>query len=271
MSWRRIVTVLGLVLSVTPAFAALQSSKLDSVTVEPPPQSQIPQGVHVTDSEGRAGNLGRYLGQPTVFVLADYTCTTLCGPIVSFVAAALDQSGLRPGRDYRVVVLGLDAKDGTAAAKDMKRARLGDDADLAAATTFLTADPTTVKNVTDALGYRYVYDAQNDQIAHPAAVFVLTADGHVARVLSGLALDGGSLRLALVEAGEGKIGTLRDQVHLLCYGFDPAKGTYNLAVSRLLFASGLATTLALGTLIAFLIIQSRRREENAKPEKPMSR
>jgi protein SCO1/2 len=251
-------------LSVIPTVAALSSSKLDSVTVEPPPQSQVPQGVHVTDSEGRVGNLGGYLGLPTVFVLADYTCTTLCGPIVSFVAAALDQTALRPGRDYRLVVLGLDPKDDAAAAKDMKRTRLGDDPDLAAATTFLTADQASIKNVTDALGYRYVYDAEHDQIAHPAAVFVLTADGHVARVLSALALDGGSLRLALVEAGQGRIGTLRDQVHLLCYGFDPAKGTYNLAVSRLLFASGLATTIALGAFIALLIIQSRRRNENTK-------
>ena len=79
------------------------------------------------------------------------------------------------------------------------------------------------------------------------------------RVLTGLGLSGGDMRLALVEAGEGRVGTFGDQVRLLCSGFDPAHGTYNVVVSRVLAATGLATMLALGGLIGLLVLAGRRR------------
>jgi protein SCO1/2 len=260
---------------VMPAIAALPSSQLNDVAVKPPHGARLPGGVRVIDADGHAGDLGQYLGQPTVFVLADYTCTTLCGPIVSLVAAALEQTGLRPGCDYRLVVLGLDPKDGISAAREMQHARLPNDASLSATSAFLTADPAAVQDVTEALGYHYVVDNERDQIAHPAVVFALTANGQVARMLSGLAIDGASLRLALVEAGNGKIGTLRDQVHLFCYGFDPARGVYTLTISRLLAAAALATILALGGLIGMLMLSSRRQgtvdNETPAPRQETSR
>ena len=259
-SLRAGLCLLLILMPVMPAIAALPSSRLNDVAVNPPPDARLPRSVRVIDANGHAGELGQYLGQPTLFVLADYTCTTLCGPIVSLVAAALEKTGLQPGSDYRLVVLGLDPKDGVSAARAMQLARLGEDSSLSAASAFLTAAPATVRQVTAALGYHYVIDNDLDQIAHPAVVFALTANGHVARMLSGLAIDGASLRLALVEAGDGKIGTLRDQVHLLCYGFDAAKGVYTLTISRLLAMAGLVTILTLGGLIGMLILSSRRQD-----------
>ena len=76
-----------------------------------------------------------------------------------------------------------------------------------------------------------MYDAEHDQFAHPAAAYVLTKDGRIARVLSGLGLSGGDLRLALVEAGQGHVGTLLDQITLRCFGFDPARGIYTASIS----------------------------------------
>jgi protein SCO1/2 len=87
----------------------------------------------------------------------------------------------------------------------------------------------------------------------------LTARGRVARVLTGIGLSGDDMRLALVEAGEGRIGTVRDRIRLLCSGFDPAHGTYNVLVSRLLAATGAATLLALGGLLTVLFLMGRRR------------
>jgi protein SCO1/2 len=78
-------------------------------------------------------------------------------------------------------------------------------------------------------------------------------------VLTGIGLSGGDMRLALVEAGDGKIGTLRDQIRLLCSGFDPARGTYNVLVSRMLTVTGLGTMLALGAGIGILVLMGRRR------------
>jgi protein SCO1/2 len=125
---------------------------------------------------------------------------------------------------------------------------------------FVTADEPTVKRLTAALGYRYAYDKEHDQFVHPGAAYVLSAGGRVARVLTGLGLSGGDMRLALVEAGEGRIGTIGDRVRLLCSGFDPAHGAYNVMVSRVLAATGLATVLAVGGLLGGLMLAGRSRE-----------
>jgi protein SCO1 len=143
----------------------------------------------VVDDSGVALTLAQAIdGRPTLLILAAFSCKTLCAPIVAMAAAELAQTGLRPGTDYRLLVVGLDPRDGAAEAATMKRAQLGTDGPLAAASLFLTTDAVGVKRLADALGYRYARDSENDQFAHPAATFVLTPDGRVARTLSGLGL-----------------------------------------------------------------------------------
>ena len=109
------------------------------------------------------------------------------------------------------------------------------------------------------VGYRYVFDADDASYIHPAAAYVLTSSGHVARVLTGLGLNGGDMRLALVEASAGTIGTVRDQVRLLCSAFDPAHGTYNVMVRQLLEISSAVTVIFVGGGIALLLLAGRRR------------
>jgi protein SCO1/2 len=244
-------------MSSAPAYANLTRSEYREVGVSIRAGARLSLDAVVTDDKGRQLALGKLINQPSVFVFADYTCRALCGPILSLAGAALEQSGLVAGRDYRLIVMGLDPKDTDADARAM-RAHLGDDVALQHATTFVTADAATIKRVTAALGYRYRYDAGNDQFAHPAAVYVLGAGGAVVRTLAGLGLTGESMRLALVDAGKGKVGTFRDQVRLLCYGFDPAHGTYNLAVSRLLVVASATTLLGLGGGIGFLLLAGRK-------------
>src|SRR5262249_29165201 len=161
----------------------------------------------------------------------------LCGPVVAFVSLALEKSGLSPDQ-FRVVVVGLDAKDTADDAERMRQSHIGVQRPINAAITFVTADEATGSSLTGALGYRFIYYRESDQFVHPGAAYVLTPDGHVSRVLTGLGISAGDLRLALVEAGEGRVGTFADRVRLLCSRFDPARGAYNLMVSRLLAAVG---------------------------------
>jgi protein SCO1/2 len=113
--------------------------------------------------------------------------------------------------------------------------------------------------LTQALGYRYKYDQEDDQYVHAAAAYVLDASGRVVRVLTGIGLSSFQMRLALVEASAGKIGTFRDQVRLLCSGFDPAHGVYNLMIWRILEFAALATILVMGIGIFALFVADRRR------------
>src|SRR5262249_28715934 len=157
------------------------------------------------------------------------------------VANALSQSNLAPD-SYRFVAVGLDPTDRVSDARDMKRAQLGNSSALSA-TRFLTGDKAAVEQLAQTLGYRYVFDATTQQYAHPAAVFVLTPDGRVARVLSGLGLEPNDIKFALIDAANGNFGTWTDRVRLICYGYDPAQGIYTLAIHRVLMVAAAATVL----------------------------
>jgi protein SCO1/2 len=255
---RLVVTALLCCLAASQA-AALTPQQYRDVGISLPAAAAVPLDAAVTDDDGRRTTLRELIAGPAVLVFADYTCTTLCGPIVAFVSAALEQSGLIAKDRFQLIIVGLDPKDTAADAMHMRRAALDGDAVLDGATRFVTADEATIHRLTQALGYRYAYDADHDQFVHPGAAYVLRADGQVSRVLTGLGLSGGDMRLALVEAGEGRIGTIGDEVRLLCSGFDPAQGTYNLMISRILAVVALATVLALGAGIALLVLAGRRR------------
>ncbi|HVV61493.1 MAG TPA: SCO family protein [Pseudolabrys sp.] len=240
-----------------PALARITPAEYRDIGVAVPQNAALPLDAIVIDEGGHRRPLRALVTRPTVLVFADYTCRTLCGPILAFVSSALEQSGLVAGRQFELLAIGLDPRDGADAAEKMRGSHV--DPALKATTRFVTADDATIKTLTAALGYRYAYDAGDDQYLHPAAAYVLRADGAVSRVLTGIGLSGADMRLALVEAGEGKIGTLRDQIRLLCSGFDPAHGTYNVMVSRMLTVTGLVTMFALGGGIGTLMLMGRRR------------
>lgn len=250
-------TVMAAIASIAPVSARLLPADYQAIGVAAPEGARVPSAASVIDESGRTRALGTLLSQPTVLVFADYTCRTLCGPAVAFVAAALEQSGLQAGEQFRLLVIGIDPKDSVADATRMRRDHIGDSS-IGNVTTFVTADAPAVEAITSALGYRYVYDAEADQYVHPAAALVLRANGEVSRVLTTIGISGEDMRLALIEANDGRGGTFADQVRLLCSAFDPAHGTYTLAVSRALSGLGIFTTVLLAGGIGWLALSGRR-------------
>jgi protein SCO1/2 len=258
---RLVLPLVGFLLLAGTAQGGLLASALEAVGVTPPPNAQAPTALELIDEDGAPRNLaGAMAGRPTLLILADYTCKNLCGPVLGLAAHVLEQTGLRPGADYRMVAIGLDPANQPADARAMKRAQIGEGTGLAEATAFLTADADALEQIEASLGYGSAYDSQNDQVAHPAVAFVLTADGRLARVLSGLALDPTDLRLALVEAGEGRVGNLADTVQLLCYGFDPAAGIYSLSIHRLLLLVSFLSTAVLAGAVGLMLRQEVRQK-----------
>ena len=243
------------------ADAELIASKLAKIEAAPAPNMQLPLHLELQSEAGDLHPLKQWLGgKPTVWVLADYTCKTLCGPIISVVSDALRQTGLKSGTDFRFIMIGLDPKDLADDARAMKDALVGSDGDLPAHTYFLRGGTEGVAALAAAFGFRWIYDKERDQYAHSAAAFVVTPAGRVARALPGLGLDAGNLRLALVEASLGRIGSFTDHIRLMCYGFDPASGVYTAMVGRALTSAGALTTIGLVLLIAILF----RRERSAQ-------
>ncbi len=249
-----------------PAIAA----EADAETVpgiQPPPGARLPLGLAARDEAGRALTLGEALGgRPAVFAFADYTCTVLCGTALGLAAAMLPQTRLLPGVEYRFVVLGLDPRDGPAAAAAMKRAYLGESGGLAAAAHFLTAAAPAVATAMQALGYRARYreGPAAEGFDHPLALLILAPDGRLSALLPGLGAQPEALRAALLAAaaagnGGGGTGGFAAGVRLLCQGIGlPAGGARGAAVRAALAASGAATLL--GMAGGALLLRRRARE-----------
>ncbi|EIZ81734.1 electron transport protein sco1 [Methylobacterium sp. GXF4] len=253
-----LLTILGgLLVGPVPARARLVQADLARVAVAPPPDARVPLELAVTDARtGRAMTLGQALsGRAALLLPVDYTCGNVCDPMVSMAADALAATGLA-AEDYAFVLVGIDPRDDAAAARRMLAETLGD---RAAGIRPLLVSDAALAALTGALGYSAVYDAGTDSFAHPAAAMLLAGDGRVARVLSPLALTGRDLRLALTEAGEGRVGSLADRLTLLCYGYDAARGLYTPLVQRILTVTGIATILGIGLLIVGLTRRTRLR------------
>lgn len=259
--------------SAVPLHAAVTSRELNHVGLTPRLNGTLPLDVPLQDEAGATKPLRDWLNaKPSIWIFADYTCETLCGPIISIVSDALAHSGLRPGIDFRLIVVGFDPKDTAADAAAIKQAQVSTAQGLFAATYVLRSDAHTIAGLTDAFGFRSAYDRDRDQFAHPVLTFAVTPEGRLAGALSDLAIDPTTIRLAVLSAGRGRIGTWTDHIRLLCYGYDPASGTYTVAVGRLLAAAAAATIAALVLLIGILLqrehLARRRRSADSFGPRP---
>jgi protein SCO1/2 len=218
--------------------------------------------LQLRDADGRARTLAEAMsGRPTLLVPVDYTCRSICGATLTIATAALRDAGLTEGRDYSLIVFGIDAKDTPEDARNFARSQIGD----AASASVLLGDADAIRALETSIGYRAVYDAENDQFAHPAGIVALARDGRVVRVLSSLALTPQDLRLALVDASEGHGGGLVARLSALCYGFDPVHGVYTLLIDRILAVAGAVTIALLGGGLLLLRRATRHIGQEAPP------
>lgn len=253
------VAVLALsVLADPPAQAALAKAQLDTVVATPSADATVPSDLRLTDPQGRPIRFGQLLaGRPSLLILADYRCTQLCGSILGIAARALQASGLRPNQDFSLLIVGFNPDASAGDGDAMRDEQMGAYPELRSAARVLTGSPAAVDRLEHVLGFTAIRDVAAGRFAHPADVFVLTADGHVARILNALSLDPDAVRLALVEAGQGRIGSLIDRLHVLCYGLDPLSGASTGLAQTMLRTGGGLTLGAAGLLVA-LSVRRRR-------------
>jgi protein SCO1/2 len=174
--------------------------------------------------------------------------------------SSLDVLALDPARDFEVVAISFHPRETPAMVAAQKMVLLDryDRPGAADGLHLLTGDQASIDRVTKAAGFRYVWDSDTQQFAHPAGLIVLTPDGRLARYLFGLEYGPRDLRFALVEASAGRIGRVVDALLLYCYHYDPMTGRYGLVVMRALRLAGGATVLALAAFVAIMIRRDRR-------------
>lgn len=218
----------------------------------------VPSTLEFRDVHGHAVSLREAAnGKPLLLALGYYRCRNLCGVVLQGMAHSVAKMSLRPGRDYAVAFVSIDPREtpADAAASQRMIATMAPQADVAN-WHFLTGSAAAIRSLSRAVGYRYLYDPRIDQFAHAAGVVVLAGDGRVAQYLFGVQFPPRTLRLALVGASHGRLGDVIDQLVLLCCGYDPATGRYNLLIGRVMRILGGAFVLLLG--LALLLLHRRR-------------
>ncbi len=241
------------------AAAGLTEQQIGRIALAPPAGAKAPTTLVFKDLHGRDTTLGEAIGgRPTLLLPADFTCKEICGPALSIAASALQRTGLAAGRDYSVVVVGIDARDGIEAARRFSSGQVG-----GPGVSVLSGDNNAIDALMSSIGYRFEPDQNNDAVAHPAAFVTLSANGRVSRALSSLALQPGDLRLALIEAGNGSIGGVAGRIELLCYGFDAVHGIYTRQIASVLQVAGAITVVILAGSIGLMLLRGRRRGASA--------
>jgi protein SCO1 len=223
---------------------------------------QLPLDAEVVDESGRSVPIGGYFrARPVVLVFAYYSCPMLCSQVVNGLASSVGVLSLQPGRDFDVVVVSFDPRDTPEAAVGKKAQYLEryTNNGAAAASHFLTASQASIDRLTKAAGFRYTWDAQTQQFAHPTGIIVTTPDARMARYLFGIEYGPRDLRFALVEASAGKVGSVADALLLYCYHYDPMTGRYGVAVMRTLRIAGASTALALATFVVVMVRREKRK------------
>lgn len=228
---------------------------------------QVPLDLVFRDEADRPVALRQFFGQrPVVLALVYYECPMLCTLVLNGAVSGLKPLQLEPGKDFEFVAVSFNPREGAllAAAKKANYLDRYGRAATAGGWHFLTGSPEAIAKLTAAVGFRYAWDKEAGQYAHPTGILVLTPDGKISRYLFGIEYEPRDLKLALVESSAGKLGTVTDQVLLYCFHYDPANGRYSTAILGLVRAGGVVTLLALGLFLTAAWRRERRAERRAR-------
>jgi len=223
---------------------------------------QLPLTLSFRDETGKTVQLGDYFGEkPVILSFAYYDCPMLCTLVINGLIRTLRTLSFSAGTEFNIVTVSFNPKDTPPMAAIKRQTSLQSYSRKGAENGwhFLTGDEKTIQQLTQAVGFRYAYDENTQQYQHPSGIMILTPDGKLSRYFYGIEYAPRDVRLGLIEASAGKIGSPVDQVLLLCFHYDPTTGKYGLIITRALQLGGLATMLALGV---FMLISSRRDRRN---------
>jgi len=242
--------------------AGVRPALLRDVGLDQRLNSEIPLDLTFRDEHGGNVSLRSFFsGKPVILTLVYYKCPMLCGQVLNSLAHSLKEISLELGKDFEVVTVSIDPTEKPVLAEAKRQLFVGlyGRSGLDQGWHFLTGGEPEIKSLAASVGFRYAYDATTGQFAHPSAIMVLTPQGKIARYFCGIQYPPRDLRLGLVEASAGKIGSPVDQILLYCYHYDPSTGKYGILISRVLQSAGIITILGLAILVTFLL----RREHHA--------
>ncbi len=233
--------------------------------------SQVPLDLPFRDETGKVLPLSTYFGQkPVVLMMPFYRCTGQCTTELNGMVQVFRKLKFAPGNEFNVVIVSINPKEGPDLAAAKKQTYLGmyGHPETANGWHFLTGEQDSIQKLADAVGYHYTYDLKVERYSHPIGMMILTPEGKVSRYFYGADYNPRDMRFALVDASDHKIGSLVDEIQLLCFHYDPTTGKYGLLISRIITFSGIVTVLLLGSFIFMMFRYERRAGTLTLPKTP---
>lgn len=268
---RRCLTALGVLLAAAGSARAAPPlpKDLEGVEIIQKLGGHIPLHLKFTTHTGEVVPLRKFFsdGKPVLLTLNYYRCKTLCSVELTSLLTGLKRFDWQPGHQFRIVTVSIDHKETAELAAGKRKRYLdeygkGDEVDWS----FLVGGEAEVQALTSSVGFRFRYIKEQDEFAHPAAFFVLSPEGKIVRYLEGLGvpsphgamINTRDLRFALMDASEGKVGSLLDKFIQSCFHYDPSLGRYGPFALGIMRLSGGLTVLILGAVLASLWRRERR-------------
>jgi protein SCO1/2 len=245
-----------------PAEAPLPAPPVKDIGFDQKIGEAVPLDLAFRDEAGKTVHLRDYLGKkPVVLSLVYFDCPMLCGMTTDGLVRSLRALRMSVGTEFDVLSVSFDPRETSelASAKKGPVMRQYGRKGGAEGWHFLTGDKASVDALTKAVGFRYVWDAEQKQFAHATGVLILTPQGRVARYFFGIEYPAKDLRLGLIEASEEKLGNVVDQLLLLCYHYDPKVGRYTATVRNFLRGGAVLTIAAVAGLVLTLLNREKRR------------
>ncbi|MGE4233427.1 MAG: heme o synthase [Bacteriovoracia bacterium] len=259
---------------------------IDAVAAEPTPKELLEVGfkehlgqkidtsLTFTDEQGKEISLSsKFDGKrPVALFLMYYGCPNLCGLFMNGVVESFKKLDWTPGEQFQIVTVSIDPREDFEIADEKKKSVLEsygrNGPNVEQGWSFWTTagiektgtkiDPmanSNVKTLANQVGFGYKYDKEQGQYAHVAGIVILTPEGRISRYLYGIDFKPKDVKLALVEAGGNKIGSIIDRFMLFCYNYDPKTKKYSLYAMNLMRVAGGVTSV----LIAAMILYWRRK------------
>jgi len=266
----------GLFLALPGSVASAQTSdtvpeELEGVGVIEHLGDAIPLDLTFCNEAGTEVALREYFtgGRPVMLTMNYYSCPMLCTLQLNGLIDALQDLAWTPGKEFELVTVSINPRETPQLATLKKQNYMKEYGrpEAAPGWHFLTGREENIKRLAEAVGFEYKYDEATNQYSHVAALMILTPDAHLARYLYGVMYEPKTLRLSLLEAAEGKIGSAADQILLFCFHFDTAQGRYTLAAVNLVRAAAVLTVVVLGVALGALWLR-RNQDQQASLEEP---
>jgi protein SCO1 len=269
---RRMIPHLLLLLALGAVASAQQPvpATMEDIGVDERLNAELPLDTAFTDELGNRVTLRDCLmsGKPAVLQIGYFGCPMLCDLISQGMLRSMKDLDLQIGQDFSVIYISFDPRETQTDAYKKKKSYVEQYGRSGAAKGwhFLVGDKEPIKTITQAVGFKYKWVESSQQFSHPAVLTLLSPEGRVSRYLYGVEFPQRTVRLSLVEASQGKIGTTVDRVMMICFRYDASTGKYAFAALGMMRLGGGITVLVVAIVLMRLFLKERRARIAAQGE-----